>query len=89
MIGRASIGNPWVFWSDKKRDKLTLKDKTDMMIHHFQLVRQYKAERISLIEFRKHVSGYIHGFPGAKTMRLMLMQSQTEKEFIEKALSIV
>ncbi len=25
MIGRASIGNPWIFWSDEERKKVTLK----------------------------------------------------------------
>ncbi|MCP4752199.1 MAG: tRNA-dihydrouridine synthase family protein [Proteobacteria bacterium] len=88
MIGRASIGNPWVFWPDEERETVSLKDKISVMLEHFQLLRSYKDEKISLIEFRKHVSGYISGFRDAKSFRLMLMQSKSEKEFTEKALSI-
>lgn len=88
MIGRASIGNPWVFWSDADRAKVTLKDKISTMLHHFQLLREYKIEKVALIEFRKHISGYIKGFQDAKACRTMLMQSQSETEFTEKALSI-
>lgn len=88
MIGRASIGNPWVFWTDEMRETVTLKSKIATMIEHFQLLREYKDERSSLIEFRKHVSGYLTGFQNAKSCRIRLMQSQTESEFIEQALAI-
>ncbi len=88
MIGRASIGDPWIFWSDSQREKITLKDKISIMIQHFQLMREYKEETPSLIEFRKHISGYISGFSGAKSCRSLLMKSTTEREFIQHALSI-
>jgi len=88
MIGRASIGNPWVFWSQEQKDQLTLKDKVEIMIEHFQLMRSYKSERKALIEFRKHMSGYITGFQDAKYHRGRLMKSDSEQEFIETALSL-
>lgn len=88
MIGRASIGNPWVFWSDEERAALRLKDKIDVMIHHFQLIREFKEEKKAVIEFRKHVSGYIRGFSGAKGCRALLMRCESEKELIKEAESI-
>lgn len=88
MIGRAAIGNPWVFLADKDRETVTLKEKVDTMLSHFQLLRVYKDENKSLIEFRKHITGYINGFAGAKSIRTMLMQSQSENDFIQRALSI-
>lgn len=88
MIGRASIGNPWVFWSDERREKLSLKDKVEVMIKHFQLLREYKEEKRTLIEFRKHVSGYIRGFDNAKSIRSLLMHCQSEDEFIKIATSL-
>ena len=87
MIGRSAIGNPWVFWPDEERAKLTLKDKIDKMLAHFQLVRRYKDEHVALIEFRKHLTGYINGFYGAKTMRMLLMKTTTDKEFTQVAQS--
>jgi tRNA-dihydrouridine synthase B len=88
MIGRASIGNPWVFWSDAEREKVMLKEKIDVMIQHYELLREYKQEKRALVEFRKHISGYIVGFPGAKACRSMLMHSENEKEFIANAQSL-
>lgn len=88
MIGRAAIGNPWVFWSSEERENVDLKAIISTMIEHFQLLREYKEEQLSLIEFRKHISGYIKGFDGAKSFRSLLMKSTNEKEFIEHAMSI-
>ncbi|MCP4298159.1 MAG: tRNA-dihydrouridine synthase [Proteobacteria bacterium] len=88
MIGRSSIGNPWVFWSDLERAKVTLKEKVDVMINHFQLLRSYQEEKRALIEFRKHITGYICGFKDAKACRALLMQSRTEKELTQQAYSI-
>jgi tRNA-dihydrouridine synthase B len=85
MIGRASIGDPWVFWSDLERKQITLKDKISVMIHHFQLTLEFKEERRTLIEFRKYVAGYVRGFNGAKGCRSLLMKCTTEKEFIVEA----
>ncbi len=87
MIGRNAIGNPWTFWSDEKRGEVSLKDKIEKMLTHFQLLRRYKEERIALIEFRKHLAGYINGFNGAKTFRHLLMKSTTDKEFTHAARS--
>jgi len=88
MIGRAAIGNPWVFWSDEKQSTVAIGDKISTMIEHFQYLRENKAERVSLIEFRKHIGGYIKGIPGAKSMRALLMQCKTEKEFLKTAVSV-
>ena len=88
MIGRAAVGNPWVFWSEKDRNAVSQKDKISVMIDHFQLLRENKEEWTSLIEFRKHISGYIKGIPGAKAMRGELMHCKTEQEFFKTANSI-
>jgi tRNA-dihydrouridine synthase B len=89
MIGRAAIGNPWVFWSDQARQSVTFGDKIEVMLQHFHLLRRYQEERRALIEFRKHISGYINGFNGAKACRLSLMSSRDTKTFIERALSLL
>lgn len=89
MIGRAAIGNPWVFWPAEKNEPISLKDKINTMLEHFQLTREFKEERKALIEFRKHIAGYISGFYGSKYYRSLLMQSKSEKEFTEKSLSLI
>ncbi len=88
MIGRAAIGNPWVFWPQERIESIAFRDKIDVMLRHYQLLRSYKEERRCLIEFRKHITGYINGFPGAKSFRSLLMQSRSERDFTERALSL-
>ncbi|MDX2469874.1 MAG: tRNA-dihydrouridine synthase [SAR324 cluster bacterium] len=88
MIGRAALGDPWVFWNQEKREKITLKDKVAVMLEHFHLSRKFNNETKALIEFRKHISGYIKGFQDAKAMRLSLIASENEQEFTKNALLI-
>ena len=88
MIGRAALGDPWVFWSQEEREKITLKDKVSVMLEHYQLSREFNSETKALIEFRKHISGYIKGFKDAKAMRLSLIASENEQEFTKNALKI-
>jgi len=88
MIGRAAMGDPWVFWSEEKRSQVTLHDRFDKMIEHYQLLRKYKTEQRSLIEFRKHMTRYVTGFDGAKAIRHLLMKTTTDKAFIDTAKSI-
>jgi len=89
MIGRAAVGNPWCFWSEEKRKAVTLKEKIEIMILHFKRLRSLKPEPLALIEFRKHISGYISGFQNAKAFRSVLMECKSEHELTHCALSLV
>lgn len=84
MIGRAAIGNPWVFWDQEKISTLSLNDKLETMLEHYFLLRQFKEERKAVIEFRKHISGYIHTIPNAKAIRIELMKTKTEQDFVKQ-----
>ena len=63
MIGRAAIGNPWIF-QRKDREQVTLQDTLNLMRRHLQAMLDYYGER-GLILFRKHATRYIHAVPGA------------------------
>lgn len=88
MIGRASMGNPWVFWPQERREAVTLAEKVEVMLWHLDLLCGHQSERKALIEFRKHLGGYISGFRDAKTARKQLMESETVEEFKTKALEL-
>ncbi|MGK0289025.1 MAG: tRNA-dihydrouridine synthase B [bacterium] len=88
MVGRNAIGNPWVFWNNEKQKTVPLKTRIKTMILHFQYLREYQKERRALLEFRKHLTGYISGFNEAKSARLFLMEAQSEQEFTQRALSL-
>ena len=53
MIGRAALGNPWVFWPQAKRDMVTLRDKVEIMLSHLHLILAETDEPKALMLFRK------------------------------------
>ena len=45
-----------------------------MLFEHLRLSVEIKGERKGVIEFRKHYSGYLKGYPNASKVRQELMQ---------------
>jgi tRNA-dihydrouridine synthase len=82
MIGRASIGNPWIFRDIKdylKSNTLpvspSLKERTEICMAHLRKNLAIMPERTALLEFRKHYSGYFKGIPNFKPVRIKLLTS--------------
>lgn len=79
MIGRALIGNPWVFTNHtpSKTERLLIAKK------HIQIFNDLlgKDEPFDLI--KKHFAGYISGFVGAKELRVKLMHTKNTLQAIE------
>ncbi len=80
MIGRAAIGNPWVFAAGATPP--TLPERVEVMRRHYAYSREAKSERLALIEFRKHLAGYLRGFPAAKAARTLFMHIDEERTFL-------
>ncbi|OQX94917.1 tRNA dihydrouridine synthase DusB [candidate division KSB1 bacterium 4572_119] len=79
MIGRGSLGNPWVFQQVnhflKTGEKLQPPDLEEM----FRIIVRHLDDKISLTgprravyEMRKHISWYLRGLPGCAQMRAQL-----------------
>ena len=58
MIGRAAIGNPWIFAGKEKAD-LTLADKMAAVRRHAREMADYFGESHGLVLFRKHLKRYL------------------------------
>jgi len=80
MIGRAAIGNPWIF-SRKERHEVTFEKKAALIRRHFSLMLNYYGP-YGLILFRKHVVKYITEIRGAAAMRENFLTASTAEEFI-------
>lgn len=80
MIGRAAIGNPWIF-SRKDRSEVTFFEKAALIRRHLSLMLDYYGE-YGLVLFRKHVVKYIHEIRGAATLRGGFVTSTTPEDFI-------
>lgn len=70
MIGRASFGNPWCFLPGGYEP--TFEEILTTMSEHGKLLWQWK-ERKGMMEARKHLVQYLHGFPGVKEYRSELV----------------
>lgn len=82
MIGRAAIGNPWIF-AGKDREDVTLADKVALMRRHLALNLDFYGPRFGLVLFRKHAARYIHGLADEDRLRVPLLTARTVTEFDE------
>lgn len=80
MIGRASIGYPWLFNQVKafcttgEMIKLPgLNERISVCLAHLKLAVQKKGEIRGIIEMRKFYSGYFKGLPGFKKIRMEIL----------------
>jgi len=79
MIGRAAIGNPWIF-QRKDRHQVTVEDVTALLKRHLRAMLDYYGER-GLILFRKHAVKYMHGLPHVAALRARLVTCDSVSEF--------
>ena len=80
MIGRASIGNPWIFREIKHYfrtgeilEKPTLTEKVDAAKEHLQRSLDWKGEKLGVLEMRRHYANYFRGLPQIKRYRSILV----------------
>lgn len=90
MIGRASIGNPWIFnkiihflQTGEKIEPISNKEKLETIIKHIELEVEKKGERVGIQELRKHMACYIKGIDNASTIRANINKITTKDELIQ------
>ncbi len=84
MVGRASIGYPWVFREIKhylatgqKLAPPTLEERVAACQLHFEKSLQWKGPRAGIFEMRRHYAHYFRGLEGAKQWRTRLVDAET------------
>jgi len=87
MIGRASIGNPWIFKQIKEyfNNENILPDpdiaeRIKVCREHLYLSVKSKGERTGILEMRKHFSCYFKGIRNFKNYKISLLQTTTLTE---------
>ena len=76
MIGRATLGNPWIFEKiihflengEKLRDRSNI-EKLELIKKHLSLEIMEKGEKTGIKEFRKHISAYTKNMPNSSEFR--------------------
>ena len=87
MIGRAAIGNPWIFLEVKKylKDGSTLpppgvKERTAVAKEHLKSSIAYKGEDRGIFEMRKFLSNYFKGLSHFKPMKVKIMTEEDPEQ---------
>ena len=87
MIGRAALGNPWIFKQIKELldknmyNNITLKSRIDLCNEHYQLLKKEKNKNLCLNLTKKHYSWYLKGFSNAAYWRTKFMKCKTLDSF--------
>jgi tRNA-dihydrouridine synthase len=84
MIGRASIGYPWIFREIKHYlataeilDPPTLSERVDAARRHLQHSIDWKGEKLGVVEMRRHYTNYFKSLEGIKHYRAMLVSEMS------------
>lgn len=92
MIGRASLGNPWIFKQTVEYLKTgrvlsnpTDEEKLDTIIKHLEMEIEEKGEFIAVREMRKHISAYTKNMKNSSQFR-SIINTLESKEEVENAL---
>ncbi len=90
MIGRAAIGNPWIFnqvkYFIKNGDLLPspeIKERVNICKEHLITSVKNKGEKRTIFEMRKHYGNYFKGYHNFKNYRIKLTTSKNLDEIIE------
>ncbi len=83
MIGRASIGNPWIFREIKHYFKTgellpppTVFERVAAAKQHLQHSIEWKGQTLGVLEMRRHYTNYFRGFHNVKVFRSQLVTTQ-------------
>ena len=90
MIGRASIGYPWIFREVKHffktgehLDPPTISERVDVCLTHLIKSIEWKGDKTGIFEMRRHYANYFKGIPNFKEYRMKLVELQQMDLIIE------
>lgn len=90
MIGRASIGNPWIFRqieyylkNNKKLDRPNNFEKLDVIKKHLRMEIEEKGEYTGIREMRKQLCAYIKNLPDSSKLRQTINSLEKEEDIIK------
>jgi len=87
MIGRASIGYPWIFNEIKHYVQTgmhlpppSMALRVEAARKHVSFSIEWKGERLGILEMRRHYANYFRGLPNFKEYRMKLVQTLEQEE---------
>jgi tRNA-dihydrouridine synthase B len=90
MIGRASIGYPWIFnevkhfmETGKHLPSPGVKDRVEAARDHLMMSVKWKGERLGVVEMKRHYTNYFKGIAHFKEYRTKLVTSFDLQEILD------
>ncbi|NQD71829.1 tRNA dihydrouridine synthase DusB [Sphingobacterium shayense] len=90
MIGRASIGYPWIFREIKHffktGDRLegpSITERVKVCETHLRKSIEWKGDKTGIFEMRRHYANYFKGIPNFKEYRTQLVSLQSYQEILD------
>lgn len=87
MIGRASLGNPWIFSrtlhflsTGELLPGPTPGERAAMALRHFALLVEIKTAQVAVWQMRKHAAWYVKGMRGAARLREQVNKAGSVEE---------
>lgn len=91
MIGRAVLGNPWIFnqvkdyFLKRRFAPVSAVERLSTTVEHIRGYCAEHGEKRAIGEMKKHVGWYIKGFPGAADLRGKVNRSDSIRELEDAA----
>ena len=89
MIGRAAVGNPWIFrniiyflQTGEKLNTINPKEKLDIIKEHLNLEIEEKGELVAIREMRKHISAYTKNLKDSSKFRVEMNKIEDKQKLI-------
>ena len=90
MIGRASIGNPWIFRDIKTFFKTgtvppppSIEERVEAARKHLMRSVEWKGEKMGVFEMRRHYTNYFKGLPNIREYRAKLVTEENPRVLME------
>lgn len=90
MIGRAAIGNPWIFneikhylQTGEHLARPSLEQRIETVKSHLKFSIEWKGDKKGIFEMRRHYTNYFRGLQGFKPYRAKLVESPTYEATIQ------
>jgi len=89
MIGRASIGYPWIFNEIKHFMRTgmhlpspVVADRVKVALSHLEKSIEWKGQRLGIIEMRSHYTNYFKGLPNFRDHRMKIVTCDSYEELL-------
>jgi len=95
MIGRAALGNPWIFeniknsLNNKPQIDVSIKDIINTCLRHISLLEKYKSSIACLNLSKKHINYYLKNFKNSSNYRKELMRRDNINDIKNILINIV